>query len=440
VSAGARTPRRRRGSRAGRRAVGPALAGASWLAAATVGAGALGCGGGGPGAGTPGAGPRDGAGPDAGAIEAGAVEAGAVDASVDEDLGPLPALMRVVVTADWGERRLTVLHAGVLAEPAGPAERAILRRIDVGAHAPGPLELALTPDGRTAAVAVGPGFFDTAAGGIVGVTGVAEGGALLVVDIVEGAVRHVVATPSPPMGVAVTPDGARALTADYGPDGARGRTVSVIDLERGALVDSVEVCPWPEQIALDEAGTLALVSCDGDGTVVAFDPRDIRGTRSTPLVVDHDPGHIAFVPGTTLAVVARSLGETGLAVVDVADPARPRLAGALRLPGIPFGVAHVPGSTDVLLPLGLLRPAQIARVSLASGAPVLARTYEVPVTRTALPLHACVSADGARAFVPLPGPGLLGVIDLETGAARTIDWLEARAAPTWCGEGPAVLP
>src|SRR3954468_19403463 len=77
---------------------------------------------------------------------------------------PFPA--RVVVTADWLNRSLTVFDYARLIDGKSSAVEARWATIDLADHAPGPLEVELTPDGRTAVVSVGPGFLGGSVGGL----------------------------------------------------------------------------------------------------------------------------------------------------------------------------------------------------------------------------------------------------------------------------------
>jgi hypothetical protein len=370
------------------------------------------------------------------ALDAGvdaSVDAG-VDATIPPDCGAPTTPERLVVTADWLARSLTLFDEAKL-EGGAETACAIADVIPLPDDVPGPIELELTPDGRTAVVAVGPGFFDTIVGVGLGARRIPAGGGLLLVDLETRTVRARIATPSVPMSIAITPDGMRALTADFGLEGARGTTMSVLDLAAGTLVESIEVGPLPEQVVLDETGTVGLVNLDGPGTVRTFDPADPAGTLSAPLFIGGDPGDTAFVPGTGRALIARSLTPSGYTVLDVSDPRNPRIAAERPLAGIAYGVTHVPGTSDVLVTIGA-RPSRLLRVSLADAEPrELAEWTLAGGDRSSIPLGVAVSPDASHAFVPLPGPNVLTVIDLATGDSRALAWLSA-VGPTYAAAQP----
>jgi hypothetical protein len=359
-----------------------------------------------------------------------ALDAG-VDAAMPPDCGAPSLPGRLVVTADWLARSLTLFDEAAL-EGGAEAVCAIAGTIPLPDDAPGPIELELTPDGRTA---VGPGFFDTIVGVGLGARRIPAGGGLLLIDLETRTVRARIATPSVPMSIAITPDGTRAFTADFGVEGARGTTMSVIDLASGTLVESVEVGPLPEQVVLDAEGAVGLVNLDGPGTVRTFDPADPGGALSAPLFIGGDPGDTAFVPGTGRALIARSLTPSGYTVLDVSDARNPRIVSEQPLAGIAYGVTHIPGTTDVLVTIGA-RPSRLLRVSLADTEPrELAEWTLAGGDRSSIPLGVAVSPDASHAFVPLPGPNVLTVIDLATGDSRALSWLSA-VGPTYAAVQP----
>ncbi|MFW5876350.1 MAG: hypothetical protein ACOCXM_06405 [Myxococcota bacterium] len=92
----------------------------------------------------------------------------------------VPAGDRRVVTADWLGQSLTLFSYDRLVSGACAVEDTRTATLELGGYAPGPLELEVAPDGRTAVVAVGPGFFGGGLGLLIGhMDPVPEGGTLL---------------------------------------------------------------------------------------------------------------------------------------------------------------------------------------------------------------------------------------------------------------------
>lgn len=336
---------------------------------------------------------------------------------------------RWIVTADFQLGTLSLLDYDALVAGARDRESLLVDTIELEGFAPGPLEVEIAPDGHTALVSVSPGFFDGFVGSAIGLTDVALDGAFLVVDLDTREVVAELATADVPMGFAFTPDGARALSANFGFTGATGSTVSIIDLDALTIVDEIEVGEGPEQIAIDESGELAIVNVDALDAIRVFSLADPAGTLSEPLVVSDDPSGVAFVPGTTLAVVANSLGPNGWAVIDVADPSMPVVVDATTtVPGFPYGVTAVPGSTDVLITLANDPETTIVRLDATTSPATV--VWMQSAALSSFPLG--IAVDGAS------GLGLVGAIGGDALAVVALDGsnVESIAFPT---PGPAYV-
>lgn len=336
----------------------------------------------------------------------------------------LPA--RTLVTADWMNRSLSVFDLDALVEGRTDTP---LHAIDLGAWSPGPIEVEVTPDGRTALVAIGPAFLD-GLGPLLDLPEVPAGGALLVVDLEARAVRAEVSVSDAPLGLAIAPDGKHAFAALYGEAPTRGRALAVLDLEAGALVEEIEVGACPEQVTLDAGGAIGILSVAGEGAVHLFDTAD-PSQLSPPLSPSSDPSDVAFVEGTARAVVANSLGLAGYSVLDVSSPLAPVVLEGVSLPGgPPYGATAVPGSTHVLLTQSVAIPAAVVRIDAGSDPSSVAGSFELGNTAPDFALGVAVTPEGKHAFVALPSDRSLSVLDLDTGAVRALRWLE-EPGPTY---------
>lgn len=368
---------------------------------------------------------------DAAIVEDAAVE----DAARPVDAAPplvctAPLGTRRVVTADWMARSLTLLDLARVLDPGCTAEDARVGTIDLAAWAPGPIELRITPDGRTAVVAVGPGFFSGAGGMLVGSPDPELDGALLLVDLVDQSVVEI-AIANAPMGIAITPDGTRAYVAEMGFSGAVGHQIAVVDLATEALLEEIEVGDSPEEIALSEDGTIGALAVDGLGQVRVFRTADVAGSLTAPFTTGGDPSGLTFVPGTTRFVITNSTANT-YSIVDVADPAAPVVVASPRTPSpVPYGASWIPGTDEVMLVTGL--PPTLVRVSAtdATRAPTRIR-----VDGGGFPLGVAITDDASHALVAHAQRHLLSVVDLASGAVHTISWLEA-AGSTYVAIQPA---
>lgn len=370
-------------------------------------------------------------------IDGGAPDVGPADAPRDT---PAPLVCtasatptRLVVTADWMARSLTLFGLPRVLDPGCTADDARVGTIDLAAWAPGPIELRITPDGRTAVVAVGPGFFAGSGGGLVGNPMPELDGTLLLVDLVD---RSVVEIPiaNAPMGIAIAPDGARAYVAEMGFTGAVGHQLAVVDLAARTLVAEVEVGDSPEEIALSADGTIGALAVDGLGQVRVFRTADIAGSLTAPFTTGSDPSGLTFVPGTTRFVITNSLSST-YSIVDVADPSMPSIvASPNTVAPIPYGATSIPGTDEVLLVTCV--SAALVRVSASDPT---ATPMRIPLTGGACPLGVAVTDDGAHALVAHAQRHLLSVVDLAEGTSHTLSWLTA-AGPTYVAIQPAAGP
>jgi len=334
-----------------------------------------------------------------------------------------------VVTADWLAGSLTIFDLERLVDPACSVDEARDGTVDLSAFPPGPLEVEIAPDKKTAVVAVGPGFFDGAAGAVVGSPAVPAGGALLVVDVEARAVVHEVAVEKAPMGIAIAPDGKTAFVTEYGSEGDRGSRLLVVDLDAGAVVDVVEVGEGPEQVRLDREGALGIVNVDSLGGVRVFSAADVA-SMSAAAPAGKDPGDIAWIAGTSRTVVTCSI-PFSYSVVDASDPAAPTSLEVVELGGSPYAVTPVPGTTRVLAPLlitGVLLP-------IDAGATPSVELEGVPLASSAFTLGVAVDPSARWAFTAHASDRTLSIVDLEGGEPRGVTWLDA-TGPTYVAIAP----
>lgn len=340
---------------------------------------------------------------------------------------------RWIVTADFQLGTLSLLDYDALVAGARDRESLLVDTIELEGFAPGPLEVEIGPDGHTALVSVSPGFFDGFVGGAIGLADVALDGTLLVVDLDTREVVAELATAHVPMGFAFTPDGALALSANFGFTGAPGSTVSIIDLDGLTIVDEIEVGGGPEQIAIDESGELAIVNVDALDGIRVFSLADPAGTLSEPLYISDDPSGVAFVPGTTLAVVATSLGPNGWAVIDVADPSMPVVVDATTsVPGFPYGVTAVPGSTDVVITLANDPETTFVRLDATSSPAAV--VWMQSATLSSFPLGIAVDVASGLGLAGAIGGDAIAVVALDGSSVEPIAF--PAPGPAYVAIGP----
>jgi DNA-binding beta-propeller fold protein YncE len=357
--------------------------------------------------------------------------------SGSDDTGRPPVVLpaRLAVTADFLAQRLSLVDLDALAGGATTRDAIVVGEVDLSAYVPGPLEVEIAPDGQTAVVAISPGFYGGFVGTTIGVTDLDEEGVLLLVDLATQTVTAEIETGHVPMGIAITPDGTLAYTANYGTGKEVGDTMSIVDLAAGTLVEDVVVGARPEQVAFDETGTWGMINLASDGTVRTFETADPAGTLSVPLPISDDPSDVAFVPGTSRAVVASSIGPSTYVVVDVTDPAMPTVLETAPEPGgATYPITHIPGTTEVLVGATDFGALKLLRVDVATDPSTVTWLQQLPDTAT-FPLSAAVDLDGGVALVDAPGVNQLVVFALDGSGATAIDWQD-EIGPTYVAIAP----
>jgi DNA-binding beta-propeller fold protein YncE len=155
------------------------------------------------------------------------------------------------------ERRRTV----ALVDPA----RGTTQLVDVGGQ---PVDVAVSPDGRVAAVTTG--FWDKPG--------------LAVVDMATGAVRTRVEVGPAPSGVAFTHSGKRLVVAG----GEQEGRVHLLDTEGFAVVAAASIGIVPRGIAVEPGDRYAWIALNGDARIVRVDLRSgrVRRALGTPALPD----------------------------------------------------------------------------------------------------------------------------------------------------------
>jgi DNA-binding beta-propeller fold protein YncE len=327
---------------------------------------------------------------------------------------------RLVVTADWLNQSLTLLDYDKLIDGQSVDSEAIVDTIDLSNWEPGPIELEITPDGKTAVVSVGPAFFDGTGvtNMLIGSPDVPPGGALLIVDLESGEATEV-ATEDVPLGIAISSDGEVAYTANYGTIDAPGSTLSVIDIPGRTLITEITLGGRPEQVALSPDGTLGVVNiAGGSGGIHVFETETL--VMSPLIPTGNDPSDVTFLDDETRVVVANSF-SLDVTLVDTSDPSAPFVIESVMIGGgFPYGVTYMPSRNQLILPTGT--GSNLVLVDVDGD--LLTPSEPRVLPGGAFPLTAAVDPSESFAFVAHIADKTLSIIDLETGALRGVSWLE----------------
>jgi hypothetical protein len=155
-------------------------------------------------------------------------------ASSSADAGAMPAADgggpgsggHQAITADWLNKSLTILDLDKL-EAGAKRKDVVVATIDLSKYSPGPMEVAVTPDGKTALVSISAGFFTIPGSAfLVNASSIpADPGTLLMVDLSARKVVAELDTGKSPMGILITPDGTKAFVTNFG-----SAAIAIIDI------------------------------------------------------------------------------------------------------------------------------------------------------------------------------------------------------------------
>jgi hypothetical protein len=355
-------------------------------------------------------------------------ETGTETTETGETEGDPPRPDRLAVTADWRAKRLSLIDYAALRDGAQTRDAALWKTIELPDHEPGPIEVELTPDGSLAVVAVGPGFFAGVGAMLVGLDpeDVPVGGALLIVEIDSGTIVAELETAQYPLGIAITPDGSTAFTANFGGNGQDGTTMSVVDLGSFTITEELEIGSGLQQLDISADGQLGIVNT---GTAIrVFSTADPSTSLSPAVPVSDDPsGVLLLEDGMDRAIAINSLGPPGFSVLDVADPSLPVVLDTITVPGVTYATAPGRTPTEILVPVftGISMSLQMFDVDTGE----VVEQIDVPIT-TGLPLGIVFDPTDEIALVPVPGTNALIVADFTTLDFRLLDW-QAEAGPSY---------
>lgn len=237
-----------------------------------------------------------------------------VGAAIPAGYGPISEALtpngKLLLVADMGTmkynggRTFSVTDAYTLTV-ISTSSRKVVRTINVG---PGPGAVAVTPNGKTAYVAL---------------TGTPSHTLHEIVPVNLSTFRTgaPIATGPAPMGIAVSPDNGLALIANSGWWLQPGNTASLVSLRTSQVVHTFHVGPAPLSDAISPHGTLALVANSGWGMSNngnSLTPINLRTDRAgEPIVVGYSPSSVAITPQGTRAWVTLTGNESGGTIVSV---------------------------------------------------------------------------------------------------------------------------
>ena len=221
-----------------------------------------------------------------------------------------------------------------------------------------------------------------------------------ILDAKSGALKATVKTGRGPHEVEVLADGKTAAVSDYGTAAEPGHTVTLVDLDSGIAVATVELGPGTRPHGLESlADGRLLVTAEGTKELLVVDPKARRVTTRIPT--GREVSHmVAAAPSGGRAFVA----SIGSGTVTAADLAGGKVAADRPTGEGAEGIDVTPDGRQVWV---TNRAADTVTVLGAANLEVLA-TLAAPK----FPIRVKVTPDGRRALVSCAQSGDVAVFDV----------------------------
>ncbi|MEO8349480.1 MAG: cytochrome D1 domain-containing protein [Acidobacteriota bacterium] len=225
-----------------------------------------------------------------------------------------------------------------------------------------------------------------------------------ILDAKSGALRATVKTGRGPHEVEVLAGGKTAAVSDYGKATEPGHSVTLVDLDRGIALGTVELGEGtrPHGLASLADGRL-LVTAEGTKELLVVDPKARRVTTRIPT--GREVSHMVAAPRDGGAAYVASIGS---GTVSAADLSSSKMSKDLATGAGAEGIDVTPNGREVWV---TNRDANTVTVIDAGKLEVLAT---IPAAK--FPIRVKITPDGRRALVSCAQSGDVAVFDV---ASRT---------------------
>lgn len=329
---------------------------------------------------------------------------------------------QLAIAADFLNQTLSIFDLGKLKEGVKRAD-VLVGSVDLSMYAPGPLALAVTPDGKTALVSISAGFL----GAFIDVP--PGDGKLLFIDIAQRKVVGELFTGKSPMGIVISPDGKRAFVGQYAES-----YFAVVDIAARTFQKVSTGSQYNEELAIDDTGTVGILTYGPAGNAKTFSIENPLGPRGQTTGLSSDAAGVAFFPGTKFAYLlqaptALTLNVGGYNVVNVQDPTRPVISDESRVGSAPtmYPVTAVSARKSVVFPSTKDNMLSLVEMKLEGEKAKQVQTLAVGSAKS-LAYGVAATADG-RVLLAVPGERYVGVVDLATQKAFTVPWEVTKSGP-----------
>ena len=331
---------------------------------------------------------------------------------------------RRAVSADFLNQTLSVVDLDKLKEGAKRSD-ALIGKVDLSKYSPGPLAVAVTPDGKTAMVSISGGWLRLLASDIP-----AGDGTLVFVDLDTLQIKGELNTGRNPMGIAITHDGKHAYVGQMS-----DTYMAYVDIEKKSYERVPTGNSWNEELAIDDTGELGVLTTGTAGNALSFSAADGGKTRGQTNGLSGDAGGVAFFPGSKSVFVVQAPTQLtgnlgGYNVIDVSVPGSPKVTDENRVRNdtrIAYPVTSVKGRKSVVYPSTDMGKLNLLEMGLEDGKAKLMQTIVVGDAST-LAYGLCATDDGTVLVANIK-EHYVGVVDLNTGKAFTVPWEVDKTGP-----------
>jgi len=253
-----------------------------------------------------------------------------------------------------------------------------------------------------------------------------------ILDAKTGASRATVKVGKGPHEVEVLADGKTAAVSDYGRQGEPGRTVTLVDLDSGKALATIDLGEGTRPHGLDSlADGRLLVTAEGTKELLVVDPKERRVTARIPT--GREVSHMVAADHEGAAAYVASIGS---GTVSAADLSSAKIAKDLATGAGAEGIDVTPDGWEVWV---TNRGADTVSVVDAMKLTVLAT---IPAAK--FPIRVKITPDGKRALVSCAQSGDVAVFDVKSRKEvkrismdrEAVPGSEARVFSTRFGKSP----
>lgn len=248
-----------------------------------------------------------------------------------------------------------------------------------------------------------------------------SGDSVSLLDALSGAHLRDLPTGRAPHEVAVSPDGLTAVISDYGPAGAPGRTLTVLDLRAGRVSGTIDLGEHgrPHGLQFLRDGRLLAVTAEGSGQVLLVDVRAGQVLRG--VATGQQVSHMLVLDREDRAWVA-NIGSGSVSVVDLR---RGELLATIATGAGAEGIDITPDGREVWV--GNREADTLTVLDTAT------RTVKAELPCAAFPIRVKITPDGRRALVSCAESGQVQVFD--TATRRRIASIDLALTPVEATDG-----